>query len=613
MNNEMTARPLRLRRPPLALAHPLDATVLVSATAAVVGVALLLAALATSPLRLDGLGIAHALPPAYYLGLALLPAGCALLWGRERVPLLVLVLPLVAFVAVVWLTPLALEGTARFRASYENLGFVSPLLGGSALDPARFIYDSWPAFPLLMAAIISATHVHIQTLLGWFPAVVVLLYLLPLGAFLIIGTREDDAEPAGRSRRATRSDAAGGGSNAAEGALARRAVPAIPRFAWVGGIWFFLALDWTGQDYFSPQAVAYLLYLAWLALLARVIIRREGRFTASDGALLLALYLAIVLTHVLTALVALVGFGVMAVVRLHRRPSLVLALAAVFVTWQAFPAAPFYAAHSNELVGALGSIGAFIARNLSGRVAGSPDHELAALARIAATMLGFGFAFLSAFVAWRASGRLGRAERFALVQIAGIALVTPMSVYGGEMLIRALLFSLPLLALLVARAMRVPAVRVGLAAVVVALGLAQVVTHYGNELYDYVSPGELQGYQQIASLGPANVFGGYPGAIWEGSSELAWRNPFPPTAQAPLNAADFLAPQLHRWSHPNWPVYVVLTRGDAAAATLFYDQPDFVPSLERRLNSDSNFERVYANPDVTIYRWLGAPPPGTAS
>src|SRR5207302_5984197 len=86
-----------------------------------------------------------------------------------------------------------------------------------------------------------------------------------------------------------------------------------------------------------------------------------------------------------------------------------------------------------------------------------------------------------------------RSSSFAGVGLCGLAIIAPIYVYGGEMLIRVLLFSLPLLALLLVHANS----RALSAAVVLLLSVAapvHLIAHYGNEAYDYVSPAEVDGF-----------------------------------------------------------------------------------------------------------------------
>ncbi len=559
-------------RPVVAVASPLEAPEVVSVGLTATAVLLLAASLLASHLRLDAYGLAGSLPVTYYLGLACLPVGSAVLWTRPRGTGL-LIGQLVLFVLVVWLTPLVLEGTPRFRTSYSNYAYVDPIVRGLGLMPGRFFYHNWPAFPVLFGELVSTFRVPPLTLMGWFPALVMLAYLVPLGALLWL-----------------------------MGEPVRKQAP----YAWIAGLWFVVAFDWTGQDYFSPQAISYLLFLCWALLLAFVALRRDGRFEPLETLVAIGLFALIVLTHVLTAMLAIAVLAALTVVGLLRRPSLVVTTAVLFIGWQVYVAAPFYGFYGHLLVAAMLSAGDFFTVNLANRIAGSPQHEMVATVRVAVALLAFAIGGLG-LLRVLARRSLPVETRFALASLIGIAVLAPVTVYGGEMLIRVLLFSLPLLAVLVVRAFDSRAVRAVLLAGLVAAAPLQVVTHYGNELYDYVSPGEVAGYEYIADrLAPANVLGAYPAGAFLSSATLDFRNAVPPNASARLESSTFTQPQQQHWLHRDWPVYVAVSRGDAGAATLFYRDPTFVEAVLKRLETDASFRLVYRNADIAIFRYVGS-------
>ncbi len=114
-----------------------------------------------------------------------------------------------------------------------------------------------------MSGVVKVTGLSPTQMMGLFPFVIQIAYLFPLTYLLRV------FRPAGN--------------------------------AWWAGVWFFYLFNWTGQDYFAPQALAFLLFLCLLALFAHVTARREGYFAAPSMALVLGLYGCLVLTHVLTA------------------------------------------------------------------------------------------------------------------------------------------------------------------------------------------------------------------------------------------------------------------------------------------------------------------------
>lgn len=558
-----------------ALARSAEFPEVASIALTVLGTILLAVSLAVSRLHLDGFGLVGSLPLTYYVGLACLPLASSLLWTRHRGGA-VLIAGLAIFVLFVWLTPLVLEGEPRFRTSYLSYGYVDPIVRGQGLLPEKFFYHNWPFFPLFFGGLVSTFHIEPLTLMGWFPAVIVLLYLVPLGGLLRLTT-----EPI-RDR--------------------------IPQ-AWAAGLWLFLVFDWTGQDYFSPQAVSYLMFLGWAWLLAWIALRREGHFRRREVAVALGLFALIVVTHVLTALLALGALMALTMAGMLRRPSLVVTTAVLFVGWQVYVAAPFFAFYGPHLVEALLSAQDFLLLNLTNRIGGAPQHSTVATLRVVAAIIAFGLGALGAARFLR-DRPIPRETRFAVVFLLGIAIIAPVSVYGGEMLIRVLLFSLPMLAVLALRALDAAPIRTVLAASLLVAAPFHMVTHYGNELYDYVSPAEVTGYELIADrLAPANVYGAYPAGVFLRSVTLDARNVFPPTASTQLALAAFQNPASASWLHKDWPIYVAVSRGDDAAATLFYNDPTFVERLLTQLGKEpTKFRLVYRNPDIAIYRWLGPPP-----
>ena len=549
-------------------------------------VTLAVGALASSSLRLDGYGLVSSLPPAYYLGLICLPLASGVQWLRgRRASTTSIVFHVVLFALIVWLTPLVLEGTPRFRTSYVNFGYVDPVLRGVGLLPDRFIYHNWPLFPVAMAALVRVTGISPLLLMGAFPLVMILALLIPLAAILrtiaIHGTT-------------TRG---GGGTRS------------LLLVAWPAGLWLFVVFNWTSQDYFSPQALAYLLFVTWLAVLVHVVVRRAGELTLATTIMLLVLFSLIVVTHVLTSLEVLGVLFVLTAARLLRRPTMIVTCALIFIVWQLNVAGPFFAFYADRLQTNLLDLSDFVQVNLASRVTGSPQHAQIAELRILVTGLAFALAGLSVSARLLRDGR-SRGVVFGIAFLIGIAFVAPASVYGGEMLIRVLLFSLPVVAGLAMVGFGSRVYRLLFLAVIMVMAPIHILTHYGNELHDYVSPGEIAGFGFVSSsLPPANVFGGYPAGNFENTALLDARNSYLSRGVVPSTLEDFLDPTLHHgWVHKDWPTYVMLSRGDAAAMELFQHRPDFIAEVKSVLDRSPAFKVVYANPDITVYAWDGTRP-----
>ena len=564
---------------------------------ALVALALSITLLAGAHLKLDGYGLLHSLPLGYYVGLVGLPLASAIEWRRESSrPALVLAY-LSAFLLLVWLTPYVLEGTPRFRTSYLSYGYVDPVARGQGLFPRLFVYHNWPLFSIAMAALQNAVALSPLKLMAFFPTIIMVLYLIPLSALLLMATDRYWPGPKGRWRTL----------RGALGADAR----------WVVGLWVFVVFQWTNQDYFSPQALAFLFYLGLMVVLAHTALRRDGVFNAVSGGATVILFTLITATHVLSGLIALFVIAGLTLTKQLRRPTLLLLCLLVFVAWQAYPAAPFYQFYGHRLLQTVFAAGDFLQTNVSGRISGSGEHLTVSRARVAVTAIVFALGLLALAAhlwpglreRWRRPRVLWHSlpheQRFALAWLISTVLVGPVSVYGGEMLIRTELFSLPPLAMIIAAAATRRRILAVAAGTLVAMAPLHILTHYGNELYDYVSPGELAGFRFIADhLAPAKIYGGFPGGGFLKSVSLRWRNSSVPGGSHVPTAVDFLEPNAHHWGRAPGGVYVAFGRGDIAAATLFYNKPQLISSMQRLVAHDPQFRPVYLTPDYSIYHWL---------
>ena len=552
------------------------------------GVCLIVLGLRSATLALDSLGIASSLPTAYYAGMFMLLAasGVALLDRRRGAWMLAAY----GFVygLLVWLTPLALEGTPHFRTSYQNFGYVDPILRGIGLVPGVFLYHDWPLFPLGMAAFIQSTGISSLTLLAWYPTVMVLLYAAVVVAFVAI--------------------------------LGRRLQPGISLvLAAAVAVWSYFVFNWTGQEYFSPQSLAYLFFLILLCVLAWSTVERDGQLTPRLTVAVLGLFTLIVATHVLTALVSLGVLLALLVTGHIKRGTILITCGLIFIVWQVTIAAPFFVFYGSQLMSSVLGATNFLGANVEGRVRGDAGHILITELRILGSAVPYGLAGVALLAIQLKNQELRAVVRrrrlpqlpqlplsvsFPVAALLGIVVIGPVSVYGGEMLIRVLFFSLPALCALIAFGLQQRWFKALVLATVVVMAPVHLLTQDGNELLDYVSSGELAGFDYMASLGPANVFGGFPVASTYNTIRFDARNAFVFSTAEPTSLADYADPWLHHtWIHKDWPLYVVVSRGDNAAMTLFTGQPDFITQAQAYLDQSAAYVRVYSNPDIAIYLW----------
>ena len=84
------------------------------------------------------------------------------------------------------------------------------------------------------------------------------------------------------------------------------------------------------------------------------------------------------------------------------------------------------------------------------------------------------------------------------------------------------------------------------------------------------------------------------------------RNSTVPKSGGVSGVAGYEKPLDHAWAHPDWPIYVIVSRGDDAAMELFQNVSGFRDAVEARVAGDPAFVKLISNPDITVYLWTPA-------
>ncbi|MFD0350144.1 glycosyltransferase [Kitasatospora aburaviensis] len=403
----------------------------------------LLALSRTQLSRMGDLGLLQALPPAYFAALVLLTLGFVTALRAPRIRHRWPAAYVLALILVVHATPSLLYPTLRYAWAWKHVAIVDAMLrhGGTVPGAGKLdVYNQWPGFFELHALVLRVTG--LDSVLGyasWYPLITNLLLLGPL-------------------------------------LMLYRSITRDRRLVW-GGVWLYYSTAWVGQDYFSPQAFAYLVSLTVVALIMRQLaVARTlaapgrgpaGRRAGPPGAralstadevpprggwrvapfvLILVLLAAIVSSHQLTPIMLAVSLALLALGRRNRRTVLpvLAALVGLTVLWDATVARPFVSQNLAGLVSALGS----------------PDHNAASgLAQLGQAapgqiMTSWADRCLTAVVVLLALAALVRrrwVRRVGLVPLLTAPLLVLLAnAYDGEMLFRAYLFALPAAAFLAA-------------------------------------------------------------------------------------------------------------------------------------------------------------------
>lgn len=560
-------------------------------------------------------GLLPLLPDYWYIGLAAVVSTCFLA-EHLSAELHRWFSPVLATILILYLygTAPALEGTPRYTWAYKHIGVVRYILEHHQVDPDIDIYHRWPGMFSLASALTTLSGVHDPTsVAAWSELFFTLLDVLIMYS------------------------------------LARRF--AGPRGAWTA-CYFFIVFNWVGQQYFSPQALAYTLALA-LVLIITILLPADtipgfaGRVLGWHGftgeflhstlkpapprtlwanrylyGLAVLIDTAIVVSHQLTPYILLLVVGLLTIFHSLRPRWLVLILAVITVGYL-IPNVDFVR-HN---------YGLFTALNPLDNVKSPPPPGSLPSAKVWQGRLALGLTLLAWMTAVLgvAGGRsrlpsLGARWTVGLVFVAPFLTLLAQS-YGGEARMRVLLFSLPACSIGAAwlwdrfRLQGIGLWRWTAASVTLPISCALFVcVFFGQEdvnyvpasevtaanwLYQHAAPGEVL---MLSTPGFPSRYGAnypnYPGPVGDNTPTLELDPVFAKMdlSREALNPRSVIA-IMGRYSGHGYLIFSS-TQARFARANGSLGGLEGYRNLQRSVADSGYFRLVYANRDVTVYQVL---------
>ena len=398
------------------------------------------------PRNMSDLGLVSVLPPTFFAALAILTISFGLTVFQEEVSTPILLLHMVLYIFMIHGTPQIVYGTLRYSWAWKHVGIIDYIQRHGSVDPTIGIlnaYHNWPGFFALGALLTDASGFSSAlSFAGWGP---VFFNLIDLGALLVIFKALTDDR----------------------------------RLIWLS-VWFFFLASWIGQDYFSPQAMTYFLYLVVLGIVltwlrmrqvpSRQSIKNWLRFDRISDSMhtlmqranpegvvassatpaqrmglilvLIMVFFVIASSHQLTPLMLFSALSALVIFQVTRERSLPILVAVITSTWIIYMTVGFLDANLAWVVQSIGSFGAnFNATLINLSTASAGQRFIAWMDR-----------GLSAAI-WVLAG-LGLLRRVRsgswdlpamLLAVSPIPMLV-LNSYGGEMLFRVYYFGLPFVA-----------------------------------------------------------------------------------------------------------------------------------------------------------------------
>lgn len=182
--------------------------------------------------QMNDLGLVSVFSPFTLLALALMMFSFCVSLRRPQLRTPILLLHVCLLICMLYGVTALIEEAPRFSVVYRHAGYVEYIMRTGTVDPNLDAYFNWPGFFILSALVTRISgYPSILSYAAWAPVFLNLLYLGPL--FTLLSTLTSNK-----------------------------------RLVWLA-LWFFYLTNWIGQDYYSPQGLAFFLYLVMIGLLLR--------------------------------------------------------------------------------------------------------------------------------------------------------------------------------------------------------------------------------------------------------------------------------------------------------------------------------------------------------
>ena len=530
----------------------------------------------------------------FLLGLAVLLASGLLELSRPEPRPWLLGAYLTGLIVAIHATVPILYKTPEYGWVYKHIGIVQALGAyGRVTDPSD-IYQQWPALFTAVASVSRLSRVGPLSFAAWAPLAFELAdALLLLGIFRLVA--------------------------------GNRRVVYLALFLYEG------LIAWIGQDYLSPQAFGFLLWLGIVAILFRwlmapapthgrriLLSRARAPFLvqlptplestsaqrALAGTLVAIIFFAIVAAHQLTPYLALAGIGALVLLGLLRRGWLMLLMMAVV-------AGAYLALHYGLIAQQYGGLfgGGDALQNATGIGVYQPGGE--AMTTEICHYLAIAMWLLALAAIGRQWRTLGHVAAVALLAFSPFLIIFAQS-YGGEAIARVYLFSAPWCALLIAGLLirlRVALSRWLTIAAACALALAAGLQGlYGPIMVDTFSSAALEAGLWLYGHAPHGSVLVLADQNWPGPAAANYSDynlqimPADPTgSQDWLNEGNMPDVEKYLSYLGHHDIYVVLGRSMAAYAA-YFGAPRGYRQLVDAAPKTIGWSVVFRNTDTTIYR-----------
>ena len=511
-----------------------------------------------NPLNLGDLGLIEILSPLYFAAIGIITLSFFLVVTTQKRSQKTLFLHVLLLVLFLFSTPTLVEGY-RARNSYSAYGFVDYIVTNGQIDPEKVWYHNWPAFNILYAILVEVTSISPEFLIRAFPTLPQILYFLPVYMF------------------------------------ARNITKDVKK-TWIS-VWAFYLITWVGQDFLSPQSLAIFVYGLMLYLLYNQILEGNVRLKGRSKQLVsIAFFIVLTTGHFLTSLAVFFILFLFYIFKYRRISNTVTFFSLILTSWTIYGAASYFESNLLGFVDEAFRFDLVLKANVVARISGSSGHALVSEVRMVSTALMILFAISGFLISFKTKRNYSMNKKVA-VGLGALAIFALFFPYGGELFMRIYLFGAIMVICLISMNMDSKKTSVFLLLFLMLVPPLHVISHYGNEKHDFIPLSEMCGsnffYEKTFNC---SVLGGAPWGSFIGAYDK-----YQTVQLGSTNLSKYEEDILRPSFKTDQPLFLIITWGDRAFFSMFYNSTDFWSNLEAKMADRPSHNKIYSAPWFELY------------
>jgi hypothetical protein len=522
----------------------------------VIAILLFSLALTQTKLRLDNLGLIHSLPVSYFVALALLTIASAIIWVSKENHDKLLVLQIFLLIFSLWIVPYLIGGFGNSQPvisdalyDYGNADYITR---NGHFDPTVLWKQYWPGAFLLMSSFSQIVPIDVYLLVSIFPFFSTLLLVLILYQFFKNCIDDDKAN-----------------------------------LRWVI-LWVFCCAAWVNYGLLHTQEIANLLAVTLFLLLTASLYKQKSM---TSSILVLIVLASLVVTHLLTFILVLVALVAFAIAKVIRTRQFVPIAAVMLGGWLVYQASAFIDKRLPLAINEIFKIGLLWNANVETTMSGSSAHQAVVQFRILTTAL-FVIVAIIGFLLTSREKNNKRAFMIALAISSVLVVIGMGGSYNESGLQRLFFYLLAPVAYFAALLLRRRIISIAFIAFLIISLPLHIISHYGNQQADYVSPSTVASWEFLLSdTDEGTVVGWYECGIvrnLERYQFCSWIN---------VKKDESILFN----SSTRYPQYVYVTSQNQKCFEVYYGDPVFIPNIAKQLESSQEHQLVLSSTDTRIY------------